>query len=70
MDEILGILEDEVLDDLQVNGLKIFQKKQGFKFGMDAVLLAEFASKCYGTKVIDLGTGWNYTIAIGWKIWI
>lgn len=37
------ILEDERVDDLQRNGYHIIQKRNGFCFGMDAVLLAGFA---------------------------
>lgn len=32
----------ERIDDLQLDGLYILQKKDGFRFGMDAVLLADF----------------------------
>ena len=32
----------ERMDDLQLDGLHILQKKDGFRFGMDAVLLADF----------------------------
>jgi len=32
--------ENERIDDLQCKGLKIIQKKDGFCFGLDAVLLA------------------------------
>ena len=35
--------EDETLEDLQLKGLKLLQKKKGFRFGMDSVLLADFA---------------------------
>ena len=35
--------EDERIDDLQRNGYRIIQKKNGFCFGMDAVLLSGFA---------------------------
>lgn len=35
--------EDERIDDLQRNGYRIIQKKKGFCFGMDAVLLSGFA---------------------------
>ena len=37
------LMEDETLDDLQLNGLSIIQKKKAFRFGVDAVLLANFA---------------------------
>lgn len=35
--------EDEKIDSLHVGGLKIIQNKKSFCFGMDAVLLADFA---------------------------
>ncbi len=48
---------DERIDDLQRNGYHIIQKKKGFCFGMDAVLLSGFARVKNGERVIDLGTG-------------
>lgn len=54
---IIRIHEDERLDDLNLNGLKIIQKKSGFKFGTDAVLLTDFVDVSKGAKVLDLGTG-------------
>lgn len=47
----------ERLDDLQNNGLHILQKPDGFRFGMDAVLLAHFARLRPRDTVADLGTG-------------
>ncbi len=44
------------LDDLQ-NGYYIYQSKDGFRFGMDAVLLSRFAEIRSSDKVIDLGSG-------------
>ena len=52
-----GLLENERVDDLQRNGLKIIQKTDGFCFGMDAVLLSGFANVKRGEKVLDMGTG-------------
>lgn len=49
--------QDEQLDDLQLNGLKIIQKKSGFCFGVDAVLLANFVKSKKDATVVDLGTG-------------
>ena len=46
------IKDDECLDDLQ-NGLFIIQKKNGFKFGIDAVLLSDFAKKTRSKKTLD-----------------
>ena len=51
------LMENERLDDLQRNGLKIIQKTDGFCFGMDAVLLSGFASVKPGERALDLGTG-------------
>jgi tRNA1(Val) A37 N6-methylase TrmN6 len=49
--------EDETLDDLQLKGINIIQKKEAFRFGVDAVLLANFANVKRGMKVFDLCTG-------------
>ena len=48
---------DEGVDDLQLNGLKLIQKQQGFRFGVDAVLLSHFANIKSKHRVIDLCTG-------------
>lgn len=48
---------EERLDDLQVNGYEIIQHPGKFCFGMDAVLLANFARVKKGEHVLDLGTG-------------
>ena len=42
MDQL--IREDETVEDLQLGGLQLLQKKTGFRFGMDSVLLADFAA--------------------------
>ena len=55
--EEYSLLENERVDDLQRNGLKIIQKTDGFCFGMDAVLLSGFAHVKRGEKVLDMGTG-------------
>ena len=49
--------EDERIDDLQRNGYRIIQKKKGFCFGRDAVLLSGFAQVKEGEVAVDLGTG-------------
>ncbi len=53
----IKLKENERLDDLQRNNLKIIQKTDGFCFGMDAVLLSGFALVKEGEQVLDLGTG-------------
>lgn len=53
----INLKENERIDDLQRNNLKIIQKTDGFCFGMDAVLLSGFAAVKSGEQVLDLGTG-------------
>lgn len=48
---------DETLDDLQIKDIRIIQKKQGFRFGVDAVLLANYAKVKRNQTVIDLCSG-------------
>lgn len=47
----------ERVDDLQCKRLRLIQKESGFCFGVDAVLLANFADVRKNDRVIDLGTG-------------
>ena len=49
--------EGERIDDLQRDGLRIIQRTDGFRFGTDAVLLADFAGVKKGERVADMGTG-------------
>ena len=49
--------ENEKIEDLQCNGLKIIQNKKWFCFGMDAVLLTNYCDIKNNSKVVDLGTG-------------
>lgn len=51
------ILPGERLCDLQRGGLRILQRTGGFRFGTDAVLLADFAAVRRGERVCDMGTG-------------
>lgn len=51
------VKEDESLDDLQLKGIHLIQKKNAFRFGVDAVLLANFANIKRNYRVIDLCTG-------------
>lgn len=53
----IDIHENERLDDLQYKGLRLLQKRDGFCFGVDAVLLSHFAEVSRNNRVIDLGTG-------------
>ena len=50
--------KDERIDDLEYRNLKIIQKKDGFCFGIDSVLLSDFAKNIKkDSKVMDIGTG-------------
>ena len=50
--------ENERIDDLQFKDLKIIQNKNGFCFGIDSVLLTDFAKEMKkNSRAIDLGTG-------------
>ena len=49
--------DNERLDDLQCRGYYIIQNPDVFCFGMDAVLLSDFATGKPKSQVIDLGTG-------------
>lgn len=53
----IALKEDERIDDLERNGHRIIQKKKGFCFGMDAVLLSGFAKAFVGERILDIGTG-------------
>ena len=44
-------------DDLQCHGLHLLQDSDSFCFGVDAVLLADFAKVCEGDRVVDLCSG-------------
>ncbi|MCK9216491.1 MAG: tRNA1(Val) (adenine(37)-N6)-methyltransferase [Firmicutes bacterium] len=54
MNEILK--PGETLDDLQ-NGYYIIQKEKAFRFGVDAVLLSDFANIKRTDNVLEMGTG-------------
>ena len=60
----MKINEEERIDDLEYEGLKLIQNKNGFCFGIDAVLLSEYAKEikpnsivvdmCAGTGIIGI----------------
>lgn len=57
VNRMTDIRENETVDDLILGGLRIIQKSSGFRFSLDAVLVAQFAFVKNGLKIIDLGTG-------------
>ncbi len=49
---------NERIDDLELNNLKIIQNKDWFCFGIDSVLISNFAKEIHkNSKILDLGTG-------------
>jgi tRNA1(Val) A37 N6-methylase TrmN6 len=55
--------EDETLDVLFEGKLKLFQGRRGYRFSLDALLLAHFMTCRRGETIADLGTG-NGVIAL------
>lgn len=50
--------ENERIDDLEYNDLKIIQDKSGFCFGIDSILISDFAKDIKSRSCgVDLGTG-------------
>lgn len=49
----------ESMEDIGFGGLKLLQSEDGFRFGIDAVLLADFACRQHpeAKQIVDLGTG-------------
>ena len=51
------LLSGERIDELHRKGYRIIQKTDAFCFGMDAVLLSDFAKVSKKEKILDMGTG-------------
>lgn len=50
--------KNERIDDLGLNNLRIIQNRNGFCFGIDSVLLSDFAKNIKeNSEILDLGTG-------------
>ena len=59
---------NEVVEDLLHGKLKIIQKKEGYRFSIDAILLANFAGTKKRDRIIDLGTGCGVIpLVLSWK---
>ncbi len=52
-----GPFKDETVDTLFQGRLAIIQKRRGYRFSLDAVLLADFAKIRGKESVMDLGSG-------------
>ena len=54
----MKLKENERIDELQYKNLKIIQNEDGFCFGIDSVLLSDFAKDIKNNSAgVDLGTG-------------
>lgn len=61
--EKIPLYPDDTLEDLQRGGFRLLQKQQGFRFGLDSVLLAAYTASFYEKNLsrpllaADLGAG-------------
>ena len=55
--ELVQVKEKERIDDLQIKEYRIIQKTDGFCFGIDAVLLSDYAKVKKNSRGIDLCSG-------------
>ena len=53
----VNVNDNENIEDLLISGLRIIQKRDGFRFGTDSVLLWKFAEAKASEEVLDIGTG-------------
>src|SRR5512136_2560356 len=51
------IRDDETLESLFGGRLKILQKKKGYRYTIDSVLLAHFVEPKKGERILELGAG-------------
>jgi tRNA1Val (adenine37-N6)-methyltransferase len=49
--------DGETVDELLGRRVKVFQKEKGYRFSIDALLLAHFVRVKKGDMIVDLGTG-------------
>ena len=45
MEKNIELKENERIDDLEFKGLKMIQNTEGFCFGIDSILLSDFAEQ-------------------------
>jgi tRNA1Val (adenine37-N6)-methyltransferase len=48
---------DETLDPILRGLVQVLQRRRGYRFSLDAVLLAQFAARTPAEQAVDLGTG-------------
>ncbi len=54
---MIRTMEEETLDEILHGALRIFQKKKGYRFSIDSILLAHFVSLKKRTRLMDIGCG-------------
>jgi tRNA1Val (adenine37-N6)-methyltransferase len=54
---VVDIRPDETIDDLRMGGLRLIQKRTGFRFSIDSLLLANYVIAPKRAKLADLGAG-------------
>lgn len=57
MMDLPKLQDGERIDDLGVRGWRIIQREDEFRFSLDAVLLANFATVRGDSRAVDMGTG-------------
>ena len=57
---------EERIDSLDLKTLRIIQPARGYRFGMDSVLLADFASPGKNDRILDLGCGDGVLLFLLW----
>lgn len=57
MNRTIPLKEGEDVSELWGTGLWIIQSQKGYRYSLDAVLLAHFASPIEASRVLDLGAG-------------
>ncbi|WP_051689920.1 tRNA1(Val) (adenine(37)-N6)-methyltransferase [Pelobacter seleniigenes] len=50
-------MTEETLDDLSLGGIRLLQARNGYRYSLDPILLADFAAVRKGDRAVDLGTG-------------
>ncbi|MFN3534240.1 MAG: tRNA1(Val) (adenine(37)-N6)-methyltransferase [Desulfatiglandales bacterium] len=57
LNQSVSVSPDESVDEILRGKLRIIQSKKGYRFSIDAILLAEFALRHAKGLLVDLGTG-------------
>jgi len=50
-------MEEETLDEILNGGLRVYQRKKGYRFSIDSILLAHFVSLKRRSRFMDIGCG-------------